>query len=171
MGEERRAKVESPTWTLSELLPACAIVVVLLTAAIIVLDPSDHSGVLTWLIAAALAFAGYKVTSYGVQGAWSESRHGSAFALAAVGIVCLCLAGQAVTLNDVGLSIDPRGTAGDPTYSEASQTDDSRPGSQIDDSRPGSQDANSVCPEGASCGTTPNANPSDPAIPFGEGYP
>jgi hypothetical protein len=124
MGEERREAAEYPAWTLSELLPVCAIVIVLVTAAILVLDPSAQSGVLTWVSSGALAFAAYKVASFGVQGAWSAGRRGSAFALAAVGIVCLCFAGQAVTLNDVGFSIDPSGTAGDPSYSEPSATPD-----------------------------------------------
>ena len=102
----------------------CAVIVGLIPVAIVLIDPSDSSGVLTWAITCVLVILGYKLTSFIVQSAWGEGARGRAFALASVGFVCLFLVLQVVPLKDMGFSIDPRGTAGDAPSSPLSDDTD-----------------------------------------------
>ena len=91
----------------------CAVIVGLIPVAIVLIDPSDSSDALTWLITVVLVVVGYKLTAHIVQSAWGDGSRGRAFAMASVGLVCLYLVIQVVPWDDMGLSIDPRGTAGD----------------------------------------------------------
>jgi hypothetical protein len=160
--EEPHDDGDYPAWALSGLLVFSALVLGLITAAIMVIDPSSSSGVVTWIVTGALALAGFKLASFCVQRALEEGARGHALAMVSVGIVCLYLLGQAVTSEDVGLSIDPRGTAGESpaTYSESFEDDngDGSIGDELDDA-----DGDYV-PNGT------DANPADPTIQFSEDY-
>ena len=150
MHEEPRADGEYPVLELSGLLGFCAVLVGLITAAIALINPSSSSGALTWLVTGALVLAAYKLTSVGVQGAWEDGARGKAFAMASVGLVCLFLVSQTVTWKDIGLSIDPSGTAGDSSATFAEPAEDDADGDYVPD------DA--------------DANPVDPTIQVSEDY-
>ena len=125
----------------------CAVIVGLIPVAIVLIDPSDSSGVLTWLITVVLVVVGYKLTAHIVQSAWGDGARGRAFAMASVGLVCLYLVIQVVPWDDMGLSIDPRGTAGDP------------PSAPLSDDTDGDH-----VPNGS------DANPTDPTIQVNDDY-
>jgi hypothetical protein len=93
---------ENSAGALSGFLVIWAVIVGLITATIVLIDPSSDSGATVWIVTAVMLFAGLKLTSFCVLGAWAEGARRRALAVAGAGIVCLYLVGHAMTFDDAG---------------------------------------------------------------------
>ena len=92
---------DQPTWALNGSLVFSAAIVALITAIIVLVDPSRTSSPITWLVTAVLVLAGFALTKSCVLGALNQDATGRALAMAGLGVVCLYLVGHAVTFDDV----------------------------------------------------------------------